>query len=47
MENPLRKLLTFRELKQLGIPYSRTTIWFKVRQGTFPKPVKIGANRNV
>lgn len=28
------------------IPYTRITIWRKVREGTFPKPIRLGPSRN-
>ena len=35
-----------KDLKNLGIPFSRATLWRKVRDGSFPKPVKLGENTN-
>jgi len=41
------KVLEFEALKgEKGIGFSRGQIWRRVRAGTFPKPIKIGANRN-
>jgi len=39
------KLLDFDGLAEKGIKFSDTHIWRLVRDGDFPKPVKIG-NRN-
>lgn len=42
------KLLSYYDLKpEKGIPYSSVQIWRLVREGKFPKPVKIGAGRNL
>jgi prophage regulatory protein len=38
-------LLTWPDLEERGIPFSRATIYRKIDDGTFPRPVKIGANR--
>ena len=27
-----------------SLPFSKATIWRKVKQGTFPKPIKLSAN---
>lgn len=35
-----QKLLRFRELRN-AIPLSRSTIWRKVNDGTFPAPIQI------
>jgi len=42
--NPLPET-GFIRLSQLRtfIPFSKSTIWLKVRQGTFPPPVKLSA----
>jgi predicted DNA-binding transcriptional regulator AlpA len=39
-----RELLEYSDLAALGIRYSRTQIWRKTKDGTFPAPVKLGAN---
>jgi predicted DNA-binding transcriptional regulator AlpA len=46
MKKPvLDPILTTREI--LGIEkFSRTTLWRKVKAGTYPKPVKITATSN-
>jgi prophage regulatory protein len=36
-----KRLLRFSELRKT-VPLSRSTIWRKVREGSFPKPVRIG-----
>ncbi len=41
------RLIPFERLApEKGIQYSRAQIWRKVKDGTFPKPVKAGAARN-
>ena len=41
------KVLVFEDLKpEKGIPYSRVQIWRLCKAGRFPKPIKIGQNRN-
>jgi prophage regulatory protein len=41
------RLLSFGELKRLkGIPYSKAHLHRLVRDGKFPRPIKIGENRN-
>jgi predicted DNA-binding transcriptional regulator AlpA len=45
VENDPRLLLTYDELKALGIPYSRMTLWRRMRDGTFPAAVRLGGNR--
>lgn len=35
------KLLTINDIIKIGIG-GRTTIWKKVRDGQFPKPIKLG-----
>ena len=37
-----QELLSFADLKLVGVPYSREHIWRLVRDGKFPKPVKFG-----
>ena len=44
MSNPL--FYSREDLKRLGIPFSRATLYRKVRDGSFPKPVKLGENTN-
>jgi predicted DNA-binding transcriptional regulator AlpA len=40
-----RLLLSFEDLKTLGITYSRMTLWRRMKAGTFPLAVKLGKNR--
>ncbi len=41
------KLLGYGDLKtQKGITYSDTQLWRLVKDGLFPKPIKIGGGRN-
>ena len=40
------QLLNFDGLKAKGIGYSRPHLWRLMRAGKFPKPIKLGANRN-
>jgi len=39
------KLLSYEDLRALGIPYSKTHIWRLIQQGQFPKPVKMGRGK--
>jgi predicted DNA-binding transcriptional regulator AlpA len=44
-ENKLEKLLVdFRELRALGIPYTREHVTRLCRQGRFPKPIRLGGD---
>jgi prophage regulatory protein len=38
-------LLSYEDLKPLGIHYSRMTLWRRMKDGTFPKAIKLGGNR--
>ncbi|TBB88094.1 helix-turn-helix transcriptional regulator [Rhizobium ruizarguesonis] len=41
------KLLPYDELRpKKGISYSRPQIWRKVKDGSFPRPIKVGAGRS-
>ena len=40
-----RKLLTFPELRDRGVPYCRDHVRALVKQGKFPPPVKISTKR--
>jgi prophage regulatory protein len=41
------RLLNYSALKpEKGISYSDTQIWRLVKDGLFPKPIKIGGGRN-
>ena len=37
----MKKLLTIKDIIEIGIG-GRTTIWKKVKDGTFPKPIRLG-----
>ncbi len=39
------ELLDYDALKSKGVDYSKTQLWRKVKAGTFPKPIKLGAQR--
>jgi prophage regulatory protein len=40
------KLIGYKDLKALkGIVYTTVHLRRKIKEGTFPKPVKVGANR--
>ena len=41
-----QELLCLADLKTIGIPYRRETIWRKIKAGDFPKPVKFGTGPN-
>ena len=41
-----QEFLTYDDLKIIGIPYARETIWRLARAGKFPKPVKFGTGPN-
>lgn len=38
-------LLSRDDLKERGIRYSRAQLWRKVKDGSFPQPVRLGENR--
>jgi predicted DNA-binding transcriptional regulator AlpA len=40
-----RLLLGYDDLSAKGIPYSRASIYRKIRNGTFPRPIKLGENK--
>lgn len=40
------KLLDRSGLREKGISYSDVQIWRKVKDGSFPAPIKLGAARN-
>jgi prophage regulatory protein len=40
------RLLSFNELRDRGISYSRVQLWRMVRAGRFPAPVKLGPSRS-
>jgi predicted DNA-binding transcriptional regulator AlpA len=39
------KLLDHDGLKAKGIPYSRAQLWRRVRDRTFPAPIRVGGHR--
>ena len=40
------RLLSKADLKSKGIRFSDPTLYRKIKDGTFPRPCKIGANSN-
>jgi prophage regulatory protein len=40
------KVLSFRDLREKGIPFSRQYVHKLVRRGEFPAPFKIGVKTN-
>jgi prophage regulatory protein len=40
------KMLSYNDLTAKGISYSAVHLWRLWRVGKFPKPVKLGENRN-
>jgi prophage regulatory protein len=38
-------LVTWQDLRSRGITFSQPTIYRKIKDGSFPRPLKIGANR--
>lgn len=38
----LPQFIRERQLLELYLPFSASTLWRKVRSGTFPRPVKLG-----
>ncbi len=40
------KVVDWKGIKSLGIPYSRTHIWRMMAAGDFPKAFKLGKHRN-
>jgi prophage regulatory protein len=43
--NPALKLVTFADLKERGVPYSRDHLRRMTVAGTFPKPIQLGPGR--
>jgi predicted DNA-binding transcriptional regulator AlpA len=41
-----RRLLSYADLRQLGIPFSRVWIHKLVQNGRFPRPLKLAANHD-
>jgi hypothetical protein len=42
-ENAVQKLLSFADLKAKGHPLGKIQTWRLIREGRFPKPIKIGS----
>lgn len=42
----MRRLLSMDELKTVGVSFSRPHLFRLIKSGDFPKPAKIGKNRN-
>lgn len=40
------KLLSANDLRDIGIDYTRNSLWRLVKLGQFPKPIRIGLGRN-
>jgi predicted DNA-binding transcriptional regulator AlpA len=45
MDDDHRLLLSYEDLKEFGITYSRMTLWRRMKDQTFPKAVRLGGNR--
>ena len=41
-----RRLLSYEDLRELGIPHSKLQLWRLAREGKFPKPLKLSHARN-
>lgn len=41
----MRRLCTFKQLKEAGYPYTRTHTWRLVKAGLFPAPIRLGPGR--
>jgi predicted DNA-binding transcriptional regulator AlpA len=41
-----KKVVNWKGLKALGIPFGRTHIWRKMKARTFPRCFKLGEHRN-
>ena len=39
------KVLTYEQLKDKGIPYSRTQLWRRMKAGTFPQSIQLSEQR--
>jgi len=37
-------LLRIEDLRHLGVPFSKTSIYRKIKSGEFPAPIKLGPN---
>jgi prophage regulatory protein len=40
----MRAVLRFNDLKDIGIPWSKKTVYAKIRAGLFPRPIHLGGN---
>jgi prophage regulatory protein len=40
----MRAVLRYDDLKDIGIPWSRKTVYAKIRAGQFPPPIYLGGN---
>ena len=40
-----RLLLSREDLKALGIPYSKSQLYRRMKEGSFPRAVKLGGSR--
>lgn len=45
-DRPLERLLDRKDLRDLGVKYSRVHLLRLIRAKQFPAPIKIGTNRN-
>jgi prophage regulatory protein len=43
---PTQRLLTYNDLAEFGIPYSRSHLWRLWCAGKFPKPLKLSSSLN-
>jgi len=41
-----KKLLAFDELRPKGVPFSKPHLNKEIRNGRFPRPIKLGGNTN-
>lgn len=41
---PIGRLLSITDVKR-ETSFSRTTIWRRIKEGTFPKPLKLGVQK--
>jgi prophage regulatory protein len=42
----MTKLLTYDDLREIGLPYSRCHLWRLYKSDKFPRPIKLSASRN-
>jgi hypothetical protein len=43
----MRAVFRFEDLKDIGIPWSRKTVYTKIGAGQFPPPISLGRNTSV